>query len=108
MAGSPLLIVLPNPLGATTLLPLVNAISPIALVVVLVPLAVPDFSFTLHGSLTDLMLAGTAPGLIATSFSVQAMRVLEGGGRAALCLAVGVTILARLRPADATTAGEGE
>lgn len=90
------------------MLPLVNAISSIALLVVLVLLVVPDFSLTLHGSLTDLMLAGTAPGLIATSFSVQAMRVLEGGGRAALCLAVGVAILAGLHRADATTAGAGE
>lgn len=76
-----------------------------ALLMAVVPLTVLDLSLTLHGSLTDLMLAGTAPGLIATSFSVQAMRVLEGGGRAALYLAVGVTILAGLRHADATTAG---
>lgn len=68
-----------------------------ALLVAVVPLTVLDLSLTLRGLLTDLMLAGTAPGRIATSLSVQVMRLLEGGGRTALCLAVGVTVLAYLR-----------
>lgn len=70
-----------------------------ALLLAVIPLAVLDLSLALYGSLTDLMLAGTAPGLIASSFSVQAMRVLEAGGRAALSLTVGVAILACMRHA---------
>lgn len=68
-----------------------------ALLMAIVPLAVLDLSLTLRGSLTDLMLAGTAPELIASSIPVQAMRLLEAGGRAALDLAVGVAMLAVLR-----------
>lgn len=75
-----------------------------ALLVAVVPLTLLDLSLTLRGSLTDLMLAGTAPGLVASSFPVQAMRVLEAGGRAALGLAVGVAMLAGLRHAGT---GEG-
>lgn len=68
-----------------------------ALLMAIVPLAVLDLALTLRGSLTDLMLAGTAPGLVASSIPVQAMQLLEAGGRAALDLAVGVAMLAALR-----------
>ncbi len=74
------------------------------LLMAIVPLAVLDLSLALYGSLTDLMLAGTAPGLVASSFPVQAMRLLEAGGRAALSLATGVAILAGMRHAGT---GEG-
>lgn len=67
------------------------------LLAAVVPLTLLDLSLTLRGSLTDLMLAGTAPELVASSIPVQAMRLLEAGGRAALDLAVGVAMLAALR-----------
>lgn len=65
-----------------------------ALLAAMVPVTVVDLSLALYGALTDLMLAGTAPALAASSFPVQAMQVLEAGGRAALALAVAVAILA--------------
>lgn len=70
------------------------------LLAAMVPVAVLDLSLALYGSLTDLMLAGTAPALAARSFPVQAMQVLEAGGRAALALAVGVGLLASLASAS--------
>lgn len=65
-----------------------------ALLAAMVPVAVVDLSLALYGALTDLMLAGTAPTLLKSSFPAQAMQVLEAGGRAALALAVAVAILA--------------
>lgn len=70
------------------------------LLAAMVPVAVFDLSFALYGSLTDLMLAGTAPALAARSFPVRAMQVLEAGGRVALALAVGVGLLASLASAS--------
>lgn len=65
-----------------------------AVAAALVFLAMVDLPLTLHGALAELMLAGTAPAQATTSVPVQAMRLLEGGGRAALCLALGVALLA--------------
>lgn len=70
------------------------------LLAAVVTLTLLDLSLTLRGALTDLMLAGTAPELIASSMPVQAMRLLEAGGRAALDLAVGVAMLAAVRRPD--------
>ena len=79
-----------------------------ALLAAMVSVAVIDLSLALYGSLTDLMLAGTAPTLTKSSFPVQAMQVLEAGGRAALALAVAVAILATVpRAARRSTASLG-
>lgn len=60
----------------------------------MVPVAVIDPSLALYGSFTGPVLAGKAPALAASSFSVQVTQVLEAGGRAAFALAVAVAMLA--------------
>ena len=78
-----------------------RALALAALAAVLAALAVTDLPLTLRGAMTDLLLAGAAPQHLPGSVPVQVMRVLEGGGRAALTLALAVAVLAacgRVRP----------
>ena len=70
-------------LGAAALLP-----------VALLALAVTDLPLTLYGALTDTMLAATGSGQPESSWAVQAMQVLDGGGRGVLGLVAGAAVAA--------------
>lgn len=62
--------------------------------VALLALAVIDPPLTLYGALTDMMLAITGIGQPETSWAVQAMQVLDGGGRGVLGLVAGAAVAA--------------
>lgn len=64
----------------------------VLLPVALLALAVTDLPLTLYGVLTDMMLAITGTGQPDQAWAVQAMQVLEGGGRAVLSLVAGAAV----------------